>query len=309
MPSIPLPSPSTDELLLADWLELLALTSPDENASYVDLERVLHREGVFFSGDESSIDEGDASILEDEAIERKIQQVSHEIESRAIAAGNAYPFMLEPRSIALRSSRQDFVPYIFCLCLSVFGAQRATNAIRKMFEYLSCEAAKHFLNGEVIRFGSPRNTSEIPSRFDEAVSEICARLGEGQGYSLTSPLHRKDDGLDVVAWRDFPDRVAGKLILLGNCASGNDWNEKLGELNPLAFCSQWFAQAPASNAVMIKSFFVPRRIPAEEWRGVTLRAGIIFDRCRLAYCASMTPDFRDKQRLFEWTNEILNEFV
>ena len=51
-----LPMPVTDELKLADWLELYALTSPDGNASFADLERALRREGIFGPDDNEDIE-------------------------------------------------------------------------------------------------------------------------------------------------------------------------------------------------------------------------------------------------------------
>ena len=66
---IPLPCDPSDAVLLADWLEILALLSPDGNASSGDLSRVLKRESVF----EDSEDE-------DEEIEHKCQDVFDELD-------------------------------------------------------------------------------------------------------------------------------------------------------------------------------------------------------------------------------------
>ena len=40
------------------------------------------------------------------------------------------------------------------------------------------------------------------------------------------PSQLKDGGIDVIAWKDFPDKLPGKLYLLGQCASAG-----IGEIN------------------------------------------------------------------------------
>lgn len=292
-----LPLPVTDELKLADWLELHALMSADENSSYIDLERALRRESVF-----------DLDNNSDEDVECQIQDVSLELERRELAADRAYPFEVDDRGIHLRDSRSRFAPYIFCLCLSVFGSDQELNKKpypRRMFEYLCCEAAKNFVRGDVVRFGSPRQEPEMSTRFDRAVGELCMRIGEGNGFRAQRTALRKDDGLDLVAWRDFPDRTEGKLLLVGNCASGKDWENKLDELQPHIFCEQWMSEVPVSIHVGIRAFFVPRRLNSSDWKRVSKRAGMIFDRCRIAYWVSETEDFTNEQQYLNWTQGVL----
>jgi len=292
-----LPLPTTDELRLADWLELYALLSPDSNASYIDLERTLRREGVF-------------GLDSDEDIERTVQEVSFELELRSIAAARAYPFVIGERSISARGPIDSFIPYVFCLCLSFFGSNENLDKRpfpRRMFEYLSCEAAKNFVDGDVVRFASPRQRDDLPAEFTLAVNELCMRIKEGVAFREKRPFSAKDDAIDVVAWRDFPDQSEGKLLLVGNCASGNNWDSKLDELQPQLFCEDWMVEVPVSIHVGIRAFFVPRRIPPGDWKRVSRRAGMIFDRCRIAHWVSKTEEFRNKQHYLSWTRSILNK--
>jgi hypothetical protein len=290
-----LPLPATDELQLADWLELHVLASPDRNSSYVDLERTLRREGIIPDDD-------------DESMERQLQDVSVELERRAIAAGRAYPFALTERSVVLKDTVDRYVPYIFCLCLSFFADQVSNRRPypRRMFEYLSCEAARNFVGGEVIRFGFPRQPQDLPPEFDLAVDELCKRIKEGTQFRKRRTSSSKDDGLDVIAWRDFPDQADGKLLLVGNCASGKDWNVKLTELNPSGFCEKWMFETPVSiRAGLVKAFFVPRRIKLSNWKDTSRDAGVIFDRCRIAYWASAKDELESKQEYLKWIQRAL----
>jgi len=294
---LPLPLPTTDELQLADWLELLALSSPDENASYVDLERVLRREGVLGLGG-------------DEVMTAMIQSVSSELERRARAASESYPFVLGERIVAFKGSIDKFVPYIFCLCLSYLGSEGELNRRpypRRLFEYLCCEAAGNFVNGDGVRFASPRMPADLPREFRLAVDELCIRIKEGMGFRQKRALSRKDDAVDVIAWRDFPDGAEGKLLLVGNCASGKDWETKLDELQPRIFCEEWMAEVPVSVHIGIKAFFVPRRLRSQEWKRISRRAGMIFDRCRIAYWVSPAKDFRDRQQCLDWSRRVLSK--
>lgn len=290
-----LPLPPTDELQLADWLEFHALSSPDGNASYIDLERVLRREGIIELGD-------------DEAIISIIQNVSFEFDRRAMAAERAYPFKLGDRGISLRGTIERFAAYIFCLCISLIDDKHLDKKPypRRMFEYLSCEAAKNFVGGNVIRFGSPRHPPDLPKEFHLAVSEVCRYIGEGIQFRGGKTASSKDDGVDVVAWRDFPDQTDGKILLLGNCASGRDWSSKLTELNPHGFCENWLFEIPVSlRSGLIKAFFVPRRIDTNMWKKVSRDAGIVFDRCRIAYWVFANDGFKDKELFWDWIQQVI----
>jgi hypothetical protein len=96
-----------------------------------------------------------------------------------------------------------------------------------------------------------------------------------------------DYGLDLVAWRDWPDGLSGKIILFGACASGQDWEDKTDDLNLEDFFKLRMMDYPESP--VMPAFFVPHRVPPSRWRETTVEAGIIFDRCRIASLAPKLP--------------------
>ena len=100
-----LPDRPTDAIKLADWLELEALSSTDESSSSGDLERALKTSGIM-------------GVDADEAIERKTSEVFLELNSRAIAAGDGYPYRIGQSVVEVLANRKRFLPYIFCLCIS-----------------------------------------------------------------------------------------------------------------------------------------------------------------------------------------------
>lgn len=258
-----LPSDMTDHIGLADWLELLALISPDSNASHGDLERELNRAGVDNSESICGLALG-------------------ELNQRVIAAGDSYPFTFSGSLLKVKNDWKSFTPYVFCLLLSYCeDTKKKVNKLNHeiMFEQLSCLAAKSYIDGEVLRFGSPRINDPLPPRFLDAMAKVCGAVGEWSCTSTSNPLRKKDGGLDLVAWKPFPDRQIGKLVLFGHCASGNNWDSKINELQPDEFCSRWLG---GYRSPVVKSFFIPHRVRAEIFEDRAISAKLFFDRCRIA---------------------------
>lgn len=267
---LPLPSHNpTSPIALADWLELVALVSPDHNSSRGDLETAVRR--VSF-----------AEVATDEEAETLNLDVFSEIERRTIGAADAYPFELASGSVLRPKSGTptEFTAYLFCLLLSYKGLPD-TKATPKLFERLAQSAAQEYLRGLSLGFGHPR--IELPSPFDQAINELCSRMAEGRGFRAQPVLDRKDDALDVVAWAEFPDQQSSKVIIFGQCAAGRDWEAKAGELNPHQFVDQWF-QAPPSH-LPLRSLFIPHRVEPIKWDFISRKAGILFERCRIAFWA------------------------
>jgi hypothetical protein len=286
-----LPNSPIDPILLSDWLELQALISPDGNASRGDLESALRVAGLF-------------ELDDDERLEQQTIEVFGELEQRSKAAREAYPFTVNYGVLQTHSNWEGIPAYIFCLCLSYFGwIPNPTNSInpRKLFEQISCAAAKGYLQGDVVGFGAPR--TELPPSFPEAVSELCKRLEEGDGYSGEPLLNRQDDRVDLVAWKNFPDKLPGKIVMFGQCASGKHWRDKLAEMWPESFWGQWMARSHVSP--LVRSFFVPYRIERAWWRYASGYAGVVFDRCRIAYWATVAGQQFDYSPYLEWTKGLL----
>jgi hypothetical protein len=280
----------TDPLRLADWLELYALLSPDRNSSRGDLEGVLRTASLF------ELDDG-------EKIELKVLEVFEELEQRIEAAREAYPFDLDYRGVLrLRSSDWDEFPvYVFCLCLS-YHSLRETRVGPGLFERISCLAAKGYLRGEAVGFGSPRD--ELPSSFGAAIVEMCNLIGEGE-YREQPTLRRQDDALDLVAWKDFADKKPSKILMFGQCGAGRNWTDKLGELQPEVFWKQWLI-GPVSP-LPIRSFFTPYRVQQNMWDFYARKAGVIFDRCRIAVCAHQEDT--DYTPVIAWIKSFLAQDV
>jgi len=299
MPPLKFPENSTNPLDCADWMELIALTSAERRCSIATVERNLKRLSAY---------EAQTTIQQNMAVEAACADIQGEIKRRAQGARDAYPFDLDSNSVVLRGKPNDYVPYIFCLCLSWFGwKQRRGNRIfpRRMFEDLSKYAAQAYLGGKALRFGAPR--ADLPKGFREALLQLAISIGEGQVRTIEGAINAKDDTLDLIAWKEFPDGTEGKLMLVGQCASGGDWEGKKRELDAEAFFNDWFSDAPPSlRGGMRIGFFIPHRVPKQKWVPITRRAGIIFDRCRIAYWSQKNKDFREHKRFSDWSSKTLD---
>jgi hypothetical protein len=281
-----------DLLRWADWLELSATLSADGNSSRGDLEGALRISGQLESP---------------QAIEDRCNEVFSELEDRSTSAGAAYPFDVSATVIQTKGRVEDFPAYLFCLCLSYVGWSKKKGQgqlAARMFEDLSCIAAQAYIGGEVARFAYPRKGGEssLPKAFKEAITALVVKLAEGDGCRDKPPRSTKDDALDVVAWRHFADRLPGKLVLVGQCASGDDWADKLNDLNPLATTNEWMLKPIISP--MLRAIFIPHRVRRDEWERCCRRAGLVFDRCRVAH---WVPAHAAMDEYLAWTTKSLRE--
>lgn len=301
MPHLPLPSEPTNELMLADWAEVLALISADENSSKGDLESALRT----------------ASVLEakgDVAIEEKCLQVFSELEQRSVSAEKSYPFTIEGSTLNVKPNRTQYAAYTFCLLLSYFRwkSQRHKEVGLNpwlLFEELCSIAAKNYVAGRAINFGTSRGGSNKALKaFRASVNQLGHDLGEGGGFRDQPIKGVKDDKVDIIAWRDFKDGWPSKLVIFGQCAAGADWLDKDSDLDPEAFWGQWMSIGKVSTH--LRSFYVPHRIRRSVWDHRARRTGLLFDRCRIAYWS-----FQDNSlvladtRYQEWCAFVLKKYL
>lgn len=309
------PTPNSTRSANADWMELRAICSASGRSTVGDLLGVIdHIEDEAAEVrpfDEETSEALDESILETHR-NRPVDAAFGELQYRERVLGEAYPFAVGSHPLGLnRAADVTAVPgrsiYLFCLLASAIREnmiqpagpiQTATSEIANMFQVCACLAAGGYTAGEVVSFGFPRPTG---TAFLPALRATYERFGAGtvkKSVPPGFPVSTKDDGIDVIAWRDHPDRMPGKLYLLGQCASGIDWRAKsvVDRIEPF---HGWFSEQPARH--WLPSMFIPftlhRDIPddpattfeevlANKFLRDEMRYGIVFDRLRIAHFAS-----------------------
>lgn len=290
---------------LADFLELGALTSSTGDFPVENLVAALDQER----------DEESEDIAESDAMaEDLMQRAADEVLNRKKVLGSNYPFDVTDDGALLRCSdafTQGSYVYLFCLWLSqavegghIGGASLPiTSRDRDLFQICATLAAAGFVEGHAHSFGWPRADD---SGFVQALVKTYRCLGEGRpkpGPEFPAGVSRatKDAGIDVIAWRDVPDGVCGRLYLLGQAASGRNWRDKSVKHLIDGFHDDFFLEAPPSPP--IPALFVPFCLQEwidsninsdwkfnenvdSWWRRQTRDFGIIFYRYRMAHYAA-----------------------
>jgi hypothetical protein len=323
---VPLVSPLSADTrsVLADWLELVALTQPRALATRADITHLLDFLGENEHDSYPEVATGDE--LETEILEEGshgiAESVFEELEFRSSVLKDRYPFVLEYRGaqwslrfrpISTNACVGARACYIFCLLSSAVrdhridgdgeGLKNLKAQLPRHFETLSSAIAAEIVNGRSFQLGWPRTDG---SCFRNALERLCREIGTGRPIEHEPPWSQgreKDSGIDIVAWREFADFGPGKLVLLGQVASGNNWEEKSVKTAVPNFNS-WFSEALTEHYV--PAIFVPfpqhhkcqgklnnsfsNVAKAEAWRRER-NFGLVIDRLRIVELAN--------DRLFE----------
>jgi hypothetical protein len=283
MKMVELPNIGDPPEVQADWLEWSALSEPDAFVSWTSYQGNLTQAGSDDAPDTAQ-DQDEDDLLED-----LINEVDRELNSRRNACGGktgSYPYEMTHEGVAY-SGNDNNLTYRFLLLLSLFGKDAGPQGYHpeKLFEDLCSLALHEYLGGaatgfERAVFGFPRRL--LPKHFPKALDELCRLMGEGAGSFGREPeIDQKDAKLDLVAWRAFPDGRRGKLIGFGQCATGDDWTDKAFELHPQKWCRLWMKDSAGIDP--FGSLFIPHRPPENKWLIAANYAGVLFDRCRIAW--------------------------
>ncbi len=307
------PPASADPIRHADSIELDALLSRDKSCSFQDYARNIRLSGTTDALTDVDFEEdpGDKGGEQSDAV---ATDAWDEIEQRWESCGREnghYPFEVSETRVALKDEWPSS-PYIFQLLLGQFGHTASTEPMNgaRLFENLCSRAARGYLGGEdncaIARsFGFPRSDG---TNFRDALQSLCSEIGEGEVETSASRIEdQKDSHLDVVAWLPFCDRRSAQLIAFGQCATGEKWDgTKLSELVPTNFNKKWLRKSFSVDP--IRMFFIPRTIENSKWRNAAIDGGIVFDRCRISWCAGVLTGDLEKE-LATWIDSVYSEYM
>ena len=290
------PSSQAPRHELADYAELICWR--DSTTSATALSRLLNR-----------LDENDYSdgVPEEEETDFQVEEVYGEIERRQEVCGNGYPFVIGNQGNTLRvtdhGDNAKHVVYKYLLLATRLNMN--SNKIHAdidgtlLFERLSAEIARGYFGDRAksIVFGT---ASDNPN-FEEKVNHLCNQLGEGIGFANRDwdDTYIRDGKLDIVVWKPFSDDRVGQLIGFGQCKTGTSYRDSLTQLQPDAFCDKWLNSAPAVSPM--RMFFLAEALGlSQDWRNMSIDAGLIFDRNRIIdFCNEVDSDVLDE--ISKWT--------
>ena len=220
--------------------------------------------------------EHDGAISED-ALAGGVQVMRH----RSRTLGDDYPFEVSKIFVGPRDNAFTSL-YSTLLLLSPGSPYRQlidpmpTTDMAVLFEQITVEATKQLLgsNSDALRFGWPSDEGR-PERFGDAIEWLANRMGVESGTAFRSP-RRKDGGVDVVAWRPFPDGRTGFPVTLVQCTLQRDIVPKSRDID-LRIWAGWLTLEVDPLVILA----VPGTVRSgEEWDEIAVRS-LILDRIRI----------------------------
>lgn len=255
-----------DTELIADWIELSALSQSDNATGFDKLRSVV--------GEELGIPL------------QRVDVAINLLKRRYEILGMVYPFEIKTVGM-VRRQEWAALPYSYLLRISSgtdhsFSLSTGTNSDRVVnFEKLVVFAMQSLLGSgsKALRFGFP--SEDRPVEFPKAIEWLSKRMGINSGQAYRPP-RRKDGGVDVVAWRPFRDRRNGFPVYLVQVTCERSYSHKIYDVD-LRLWSGWLNL----DADPVSVLAVPTTISAgEEWNEISSRV-VVLERTRICELLSV----------------------
>ncbi|NOZ39177.1 MAG: hypothetical protein GXP24_02985 [Planctomycetes bacterium] len=296
-----LPSLQAKAHELADFAELIAW----------ECGKVSEREIIAYLGRVGDNEKNEGVNDTEEETTDLLPEVMNEIDRRAAACRDGYPFKLTLEGTVLKYDKQsedkiESQVYRYLLLSTRLNMSKSKKHAgldgTLLLEELAAHVLQNYLGGRAksLVFGTAKK-----GKFKDKVNHLCKSLNEGVGFKNldgNSKITAVDDKLDAVAWTPFADALPGQLIVLGQCKTGTNWSELKTQLQPENFAKKWFKEPFLITP--IRAFCLSEAIDRTKWKSVQTEAGILFDRCRLV-------DFCDgfvSQDIVDWTDAAFGSF-
>ena len=249
-------SPTRRANKVADWLEGAALArgvslGPD----------ALHEMGLQFGFKTVDVDLGLTTMGR-----------------RSALLGNAYPFATGA-GIAAKAQASEY-PWTSMLLMSPESPTRSNIDLVEAathLERITAEALKALYGPgtSAVRFAWPSEDGR-PPEFPDAVRWLASKMRVPVGNSYRPP-YAKDGGVDVVAWRSFPDGRSGFPVLLAQVTLEKDYVHKASDIDVRVWAG-WLALDHAPSTALA----IPDVVATgEDWNALAART-VVLDRIRLA---------------------------
>ncbi len=229
---------------------------------------------------------------EDLKIDTAVGGTRDELERRVRILAAAYPFRLKRGTLFHHSGASSVYEFFLSICNATTLTRGDHARLPRLFERIAARlvAAYFGRHATSIHTGAPRSP-DTDSSFMRAMQDVAAQTGEwdwGPDDRLPGEQHQGDEGCDFIVWLMASDRrKIGQLFVLGQCACGNDWQSKYGDLD-LKKLQKWFN--PLSVVDPVRSFATPHHVTDPVLREASRQGGLFFDRARLTMAAFQASD-------------------
>ena len=259
---------NTSHDVFCDWLETTVLLE-EEELSQTDVIGFLMEEQIYDNQDFAS--------------EFVLPQWT-ELKRRLSWLGPHSPIKFLDRWMVKDLDWREVPAHSYCLVVSLgplckgwtahFGNDYTEQG--RLFELITRSAMEARFSGwQFLHTGWRRdNTSKLPQVVDTLLSAINEQLGNIDDYASDDA---NEAGVDLVWYLPFLDRRPGAPVYLAQCASGQNWTEKVKEPD-LAIWEKIVDFAAVPN----KAFSLPFALDDKELRLQSTRGkGLLLDRYRL----------------------------
>jgi hypothetical protein len=223
--------------------------------------------------------------------ENYINSMWKELKIRNRRYNDVTPMEIDDISVLSVFNWKECPEYVLMLILSLEGNGWNTQDTALIFERICKEVLEEYIGGKAKVVGFPQKVS---------VKEICEDIEEDFIQEL--PARYKDRKLDVVGWKKIDSR-RNKLMILMQCAAGNNWRGKTTELQPEVWRDYIrFACRPT------RAFGFVHVVDDELFFETGKEGGIVFDRLRIfRYLVNKDKilDSSLRDDVIKWCNERL----
>lgn len=145
-----------------------------------------------------------------------------------------YPFIAERYTIKIKPYIKEDISLIYYYLLLATRENMGIKRIHKdldgalLFEHFCSHVIKEYFgyNAKSMVFGT--GSAEF---FNSKIDSLLTSLEEGGSSKVPEgSSYAKDGKLDVIVWIPFADKRKGKLIGLGQCKTGTNWEPYITQL-------------------------------------------------------------------------------
>lgn len=214
-----------------------------------------------------------------------------EIERRSSLMKDAYPFRRHGGSLEYVGSASLAYEFFLSISLAPNISQEPYLHSGRKFERITTQLVHSHFGDDCVSWhlGAPRDPGS--ENFKTAFSVLQHGTHDWawypEGELPDDGGDTKDETVDFVVAKQMMDGRAGRLYVVGQCACGNNWFDKIQDPN-VELINRWF-RLPLTN--MVKAFSTPFVIADEMLKEVVRgNKGLVYDRIRLALLAESFLD-------------------
>jgi hypothetical protein len=253
---------------VADWIEL---------SSFIEYPRLISRIAI-----ENHLEaESDESEL--------IAANAFKVIRHRKSLSQKYPFELTSHQIKATGKITERLEYGFPLMLSCHNFYSDTkianwSEIGDLFE-LYCTSSVSQLLGRAALIGNA--FGGLSGNFDGCLKQVCELMNERKGPKHEKADDFQDAGVDIIAWKNF-DKRKGQIVFLIQCASGQNWRKKGGDISSKLWHELVFwTVSPIKILAFPYAFDFNSPQAQKDWHFYAYDSGLLMDRMRLSnFCAS-----------------------